>query len=104
MNNEFPVPITSEADLIHYEKYLEQEFAPPSTQKTLLNKLECYIGGRVKIDLFSPYRADSRIGILKDIGQDYLVLKTQSQTECFIPFCVVKCITILQNNKTLPHF
>lgn len=104
MNNEFPVPITSETDLDYYEKYLEQEFAPPPPPKTLLSKLECYIGRRVKIDLFSPYRADSRSGILKDIGQDYLVLKPQPQIENFIPFCAVKSITILQNNKTLPHF
>ncbi len=104
MYDEFPTPITNEVDLVSYQKYLEKEFASPQSENTLLNKLSHYIGALVKIDLFSPYRTDSRSGILKETGQDYLVLKTQTTRESFIPFCAVKSITALQNNTKPPYF
>ena len=104
MYDEFPSPIINETDLVSYQKYLEREFAPPQNENTLLNKLNRYIGALIKIDLFSPYRTDSRSGILKETGQDYLVLKTQTTRESFIPFYAVKSITVLQNNTKLPHF
>ena len=102
--NEFPTPITSETDLTYYEKYLEQEFPSDTPPQTLCNRLKCYIGKAVRVDLSSPYRAENRNGVLKDIGQDFLIIKSPQQRECFIPFCALKSITVLQNNTKPPHF
>lgn len=104
MNNQLPVPITDETDLDYYKSYLNREFSEITTPKaTLCALLKAYIGKSVKIDIVG-YKPETRMGKLSQIGDDYLILKSQNQTEIIIPLTSVKLVTVLQNNTKPPHF
>ncbi len=102
MDNNLPIPITNEKDLLFYEDYLKQEFTTVNTQESyeyLENFLKCV----VKIDCEIANRIESKIGTLETFGKDFLVINLQNQKKSIILLKCVKFITILQNNKKYPY-
>ncbi len=102
MDNNLPVPIYNDEDLLFYEDYLKQEFTTINTQKSyeyLKNFLNCI----VKIDCEIANRIESKIGTLETFGEDFLVITLQNQKKSIILLKCVKFITILQNSKKHPY-
>ena len=104
MNSQLPIPITDESDLNYYEQYLNQELSTVTNAKVhLYATLNAYIGKLVKID-FTGIKPESRMGKLSQVGDDFLIIKSNNQSEIIIPITSVKFLTVLQNNTKLPHF
>lgn len=102
MNTDFPTPITSFADLKTYENYLQEEFCDKSpTFKNLFNTL---LESVIKIDCTVGNRLEAKIGKLKEIGDDYVLLTLQNGKNMIIGLESIKFVTILQNNIKYPHF
>ena len=103
MNDNFPIPITTENDLNIYENYLIDEFEiSPKPKHNLTDYLKSYIGKPIKIDCAIGNRLESKIGVLTQIGEDFIAITTQSKRNMLTRLENIKFLTILQNNtKTL---
>lgn len=105
MNDNFPTPITTENDLSFYENYLLGEFdVSPKPTQNLTDYLGAYIGKTVKIDCAIGNRLESKIGILTQVGEDFITITLQSKKDMIIGLKAVKFLTILQNNIKNPYF
>ncbi len=105
MNDNFPIPITTENDLSVYENYLLGEFdISPKPTHNLTDYLKSLIGKTVKIDCAIGNRLESKMGILTQVGQDFITIALQSKKDMVIGLKTVKFLTILQNNIKNPHF
>lgn len=105
MNDNFPIPITTENDLSFYENYLHQEFdVLPKPTPNLTDYLKSYIGKTVKIDCAIGNRLESKTGILTQVGEDFITISLQARKEMIIGLKTVKFLTILQNSIKNPYF
>ncbi|MBR4116975.1 MAG: hypothetical protein IKK65_02725 [Clostridia bacterium] len=105
MNDIFPLPLTNETDLEVYEEYLKNEFSENRHQpQTLTSILKGYIGKNVKADCAIGNRLESRIGLLTDVGENFLIIKPPNRQELIIHLGSLKFLSILQNNTKLPHY
>ena len=96
MDDNLPIPIYSDKDLLFYENYLNREFPSTNTENSYeyLNK---FLKSIVKIDCGIGNRIESKIGILDSINEDFLVI-IQNQKKCIILLKCVKFITVLRQN------
>ncbi len=105
MNDNFPIPITTENDLSFYEDYLLAEFdVSPKPTPNLTDYLGAYIGKPIKIDCTVGNRLESKIGTLTNVGEDFIAINLQNGKNMVIALNTVKFLTILQNNIKNPHF
>lgn len=105
MNDNLPIPITTENDLSVYENYLIEEFdVSPKPTPNLTDYLKSYIGKPVKIDCDIGNRFESKIGILTQVGKDFITISLQSKKDMIIALKTVKFLTILQNSIKNPYF
>ncbi len=122
MERNLPSYITSEQDLIAYEKYLKngkrelcsekkqyhmQIETPKKTQtpEILSNPIffQCYlkkhIGKLIKAESLIGNRLENRMGTLIDVGSDYIVIKpTKHCVTTMINLKSVKYISIIHDN------
>ncbi|MBR6533343.1 MAG: hypothetical protein IKT44_02825 [Clostridia bacterium] len=105
MNDNFPTPITTENDLSFYENYLHQEFdVLPKPTHNLTDYLKPHIGKTIKADCAVGNRLESKIGILTQVGEDFITITLQSKKDMIIGLKTVKFLTILQNSIKNPYF
>lgn len=111
MNELAAKPIVRDEDLKYYEDYLNNlslSNPKPRTMKTQKpmenlmlsqNYLQTVIGKLLKVEILSSGFNDSKIGILLDVGMDYIIIK-QYQGCCtvMIPTNNIKFITIIHDN------
>ncbi len=112
MEYKLPKRISNEKDLTIYENYIEKNNFKINTQTTNqemtiyqgLKNLNEYLnnlkGKLIKVESMINNQSSSRIGILLDIGTDYLVLKLNiSCCSLIIPLNTVKYITVVHDNN-----
>lgn len=111
MNELSTKPIVRDEDLKYYEDYLNNlslSNPKPRTMKTQKpmenlmlsqNYLQTVIGKLLKVEILSSGFNDSKIGILLDVGMDYIIIK-QYRGCCtvMIPTNNIKFITIIHDN------
>lgn len=89
-----PHRIQSEADLKYFEDYLNLERMGDSKTNTLLGLLKNQVGKLIRIDCINC----RYIGILAEIGADYLMLYTnQNSSGIVIPLYSVKALSFSRN-------
>ena len=114
MENNFPVPIVNEKDLMVYEDYLKadnkkQTFITTKNKsyipETLTNPvflpayLKNHIGKLVKIEALVGDCLQSKIGTLLQVGADFIVIKlNQNCSSMVIEGRSIKFITIIHDN------
>ena len=96
MNNNLPVPIMSEHDLDVYDKYIN---SPETTHKSLPQYLSCHISKLVKVEVAILNRIESKVGVLMDVGNNYLVLKLPECQSVIIESSCIKFITVMHGGK-----
>lgn len=96
MDNNFPVPIMSERDLDVYDKYIT---TVENGYKSLPEFLKCHIGKLVKVEVAVLNRIETKVGILMDVGKDYLVLKLPECQSVIIEGSCIKFITVMHGGK-----
>lgn len=97
MNEAFPSPITNEADLDFYENYLQQEFKKPR-HETLMQRLEAFVGCRLKTEYSIGNRSEIKIGKLLEIGQDFiLIAQAPNGQKTLVLSDSINAVTILGN-------
>lgn len=111
-----PQSIQTEKDLQVYEDYLKQNF-PEKKNNTMLQKpiiqnprilnspvfsggyLRQNIGKLLKVESLIGNMLDTRIGILLDVGADFIAIKiNKSCCSLIIPTMAIKYITIIHDN------
>lgn len=111
MNEIISKPIVREEDLKYYEDYLNNISLPNKNSKSLTakkpienlefsqNYLQTVIGKLLKVEFLNSNSNDLKIGILLDVGMDYIIIK-QYQNCCtvMIPTNNIKFITIIHDN------
>lgn len=109
--------IESEQDLQVYEDYLKDNFPNKSVKNNMMQKpivsnpknlnspifsggyLRQNIGKLLKVESLIGNLLDTRIGILLDVGTDFLALKIhKSCCSLIIPTSSIKYITIIHDN------
>ncbi len=95
MNDSFPVPIINERDLDTYEKYINYG----SEFKSLPQYLNCHIGKPVRVEVAILNRIETKIGVLMDVGKDFLVLKLPECQSMIIEGSCIKFITVIHNGN-----
>ena len=114
MENNFPVPIVSEKDLMVYEDFLKADtkkqtaLAPKNKSyipETLTNPvflpayLKNHIGKLVKIESLVGDCLQARVGTLLQVGADFIVIKlNQNCSSMVIEGRSIKFITIIHDN------
>lgn len=114
MENNFPVPIVNEKDLMVYEDFLKANnkkqtaLAPKNKSyipETLTNPvflpayLKNHIGKLVKIESLVGDCLQSKIGTLLQVGADFIVIKlNQNCSSMVIEGRSIKFITIIHDN------
>ena len=129
MQKNFPSHITSEKDLRLYEEYLENEKSPNQCTElscriepkpnSMINRsynlpvnqsihdsnmffcgyLKNHRGKLVKVESLIANRLESRIGILFEVGANYIVLKlNRNACSMVIETSSIKYITIIHDN------
>ena len=96
MNDNFPVPIMSEHDLDIYDKYIT---SPQFSDKSLPQYLNCHIGKFVKVEVAVLNRIETKVGVLMDVGTNYLVLKLPECQSVIIEGGCIKFITVMHGGK-----
>lgn len=108
MENYFPIPIMNEKDLKVYEDYLKKDHSKNmkpvikgSISQSVTNLvflpayLKNHIGKLVKIEVLVGNRMECRVGILLEVGADFLVIKLKpSGNTTIICGNIIKFITI----------
>ncbi|MBR6510216.1 MAG: hypothetical protein IKT38_06385 [Clostridia bacterium] len=111
MNELTANPIVREEDLKYYEDYLNNLSITNQKPKTMIpkkpienlnlsqNYLQTVIGKLLKVEILNSNFNDCKIGILLDVGLDYIIIK-QYQNCCtvMIPINNIKFITIVHDN------
>ncbi len=117
---EFNTPtIETEKDLQEYEDYLKKNFPEKNVKNTMLQKpiisnprvlsspvfsggyLRQNIGKLLKVESLIGNILDTRIGILLDVGADFIAIKiNKSCCSLIIPTMAIKYITIIHDNDT----
>ena len=102
------VPIVTEKDLDHYEKRLNSMDMRPknrpnsqtATENNMLgNHLTAGKGKLVKVEVCGGGCLQSRVGVLLDVGDDFIVIKNSgASVSTVIPMCNLHCITFIHNN------
>lgn len=102
MQYRLPQPINSEKDLDIYENFLTanspktvigyeaQAIKPNIFTDYLINKID----KKVRIDCFAGNFIQSKIGILINVGTDYLEIRSNNNSSTIIPLIYVKYVTI----------
>ena len=119
MQNIFPKSITKETDLKLYEDFLSNtsQKLPAKVEKTQRNyPMRCledmlynpvFLGGYLKnhigklcrVESFLGGSLESRVGILYEVGADFLVLKlNRNSSTMVIEASAVKYVTIIHDN------
>ena len=103
MNNDFPIPITSQNDLDFYENYLKEELSlnplpKEPSQSRLTQALKQHIGKLIKIEICIGNRLEIRTGKLLEVGDDYLCILSSNRQKTLIDIKSAKFFTLLQNN------
>lgn len=115
-----PLHINSEKDLEHYEEYLKENFNNiieiedkkaliPQNRFSIPKALESPIfsngylrktkGKLLKVESLVGNTLDTRIGILLDVGADYIAIKiNKSCCSLIIPTASIKYITVIHDN------
>lgn len=99
MYDNLPPSITTENDLLVYEDYLNRETEeivpkkPKDCLKDFLNRVVKIVCGNTVI-----------IGVLEEIGNDFLIITSRNLKKTAIARNNVKFITVLQNNTKFPYF
>ena len=102
------VPIVTEKDLEHYEKRLNSMDIRPKnrtnppivTEKNMLeNHLTAGKGKLVKAEICGGGCLQTKVGLLLDVGDDYIVIKNSgASVSTVIPMGNLHCITFIHNN------
>ena len=114
MESNFPIPIVNEKDLMVYEDYLKADNKNQTNiatknksyiPETLTNPvflpayLKNHIGKLVKIESLVGDCLQARIGILLQVGADFIVIKlNQNCSSMVIEGRSIKFITIIHDN------
>ena len=121
MEHNFPCPITGDKDLKYYEDYLKKCEKPqmgnntecrmtvenrPEHSNMCLNDtaylpgfLNTMVGKLVRVESLIGGCLESRIGILLNVGTDYIVLKLYRGCSTMIcEFSAIKYITVIHDN------
>lgn len=116
MEHNFPCPITGEKDLKYYEDYLKKSDNRQENRVTVENRtpsnnvrltdtaympafLNTMVGKLVRVESLIGGCLESRIGILLNVGADYIVLKLYRG--CSTMICEassIKYITVIHDN------
>lgn len=97
MKYNLPQSITSEKDLRYYEEYLKCDLKKPD----LNTYLEEQKGKFVKAEICFERFFQSRIGVMLDVGTDYIVLKQGNGSESVIPISAIRLLTVMRRSS--PH-
>lgn len=97
MDDSFPVPLNNERDLDLYERYINN--ADGGFERSLPQYLSCHIGKPVRVETVILNRLDTKVGILLDVGKDYLVLKLPECQSMIIEGGCIKYITVIHNGN-----
>ena len=102
------VPIVPEKDLDYYEKRLSgmemrpknRNNPPTVTEKNMLeNHLTAGKGKLVKVEVCGGGCLQSKVGLLLDVGDDFIVIKNSgASVSTVIPMCNLHCVTFIHNN------
>ena len=102
------IPIVSEKDLEYYENRLNQmavsdkmcKVSETTKQKSLLgHHLTVCKGKLVKVEICSGNCLQSKVGMLLDVGADYIVIKSSNApVSTVVPINNIHCITFVHNN------
>ena len=111
--------IESEKDLQVYEDYLKDNFPDKKVKNKMMQKpivsnprvlnspifsggyLRQNIGKLLKVESLIGNQLDTRIGILLDVGADFIAIKiNKSCCSLIIPTMAIKYITIIHDNDT----
>ncbi len=116
MEHNFPCPITGEKDLKYYEDYLKKSENGTESRVTVERASKCndirlndtaympaflntMVGKLVRVESLIGGCLESRIGILLNVGADYIVLKLYRG--CSTMICEassIKYITVIHDN------
>ena len=116
MEHNFPCPITGEKDLKYYEDYLKKSDNGTESRVTVERASKCndirlndtaympaflntMVGKLVRVESLIGGCLESRIGILLNVGADYIVLKLYRG--CSTMICEassIKYITVIHDN------
>ena len=116
MEHNFPCPITGEKDLKYYEDYLKKSENGTESRVTVERASKCndirlndtaympaflntMVGKLVRVESLIGGCLESRIGILLNVGADYIVLKLSRG--CSTMICEassIKYITVIHDN------
>ncbi len=94
MNDSFPVPIINERDLEIYDKYINED-----NVKSLPEYLKCHIGKPIKVEAVILNKIETKIGVLMDVGKDFLVLKLPECQSMIIEGSCIKFITVMHGGN-----
>ena len=97
MEQNFPMSIKSEKDLVLYEKYLKNDSIMNTTnfENYLINNR----GKLVKVESLICGRLQSRVGILMEVGEDHIIIKpARACVTTAIKIEDIKYITVIHDN------
>ena len=97
MEYNLPMSISCEKDLYHYEKYLKNEqITDNGAFNSYLNSIK---GKLIKTETIICGRLECRIGILMEVGSDYIIIKpTKECVSTVIKLEDIKFITVIHDN------
>ncbi len=90
----FPIPLLNEKDLEIYDKYITEV-----SVKNLPEYLKNHIGKPAKVEVAVLNRIETKVGILMDVGKDFLVLKLPECQSLIIEGGCIKFITVMHNGN-----
>ena len=97
MEYNLPMSISCEKDLSHYENYLKKDnITQYSAFDSYLNSIK---GKLIKAETIICGRLECRIGILMEVGSDYIIIKPSKEcVSTVIKLEDIKFITVIHDN------
>jgi len=97
MSYNLPHKISTEKDLNQYESFLLNDIKEHSEKPSLKNLLEKHIGKSIKLDIKFVNRLESKSGILRMVGSDFILIENNCQ-KSVIPLENINFINLPRGN------